>query len=206
VNGITDPTEVYFKDGRWGWDGSVWVQTPQGDPTVYASSHDRGIARINVVQTAATAAWAYVWALRSATAGRTLYISRIWLQLWFNGTGAATEMIYVLCKGADCTAMSGGAAVTALLKRTAITNPDVDCRILDTGLTLTGVSLGGIFWRVAWSRLTHSATQAGVCSPQFVLDFGRQPIELSQNEVLVMQQAAASVVGDTIAGGVEFYG
>lgn len=206
MSGITDPSEVYFKDGQWHWNGSTWVKVNYVDTTVFAGSYDRGIARINVVQTAATAAWAYVWALRNPTAGRTLYINRIWLQLWFNGTGAATEMIYVLVKGASCTAMSGGATITTLLKRTSITNPDVDCWVLDTGLTLTGVSLGGIFWRTAWSRLTHSATQAGVASPQFVLDFGDKPIELAKNEVLVMQQAAASVIGDTIAGGVEFYG
>ena len=26
--GITDPAEAYFKDGLWGWDGSVWRKLP----------------------------------------------------------------------------------------------------------------------------------------------------------------------------------
>lgn len=26
--GITDPTEAYFKDGTWGWDGSLWRKLP----------------------------------------------------------------------------------------------------------------------------------------------------------------------------------
>lgn len=26
--GITDPTEAYFKDGQWGWDGTRWRKLP----------------------------------------------------------------------------------------------------------------------------------------------------------------------------------
>lgn len=26
--GITDPTEAYFKDGQWGWDGTQWRKLP----------------------------------------------------------------------------------------------------------------------------------------------------------------------------------
>jgi len=26
MSGITDPTEEYFKDGCWGWDGSQWLK------------------------------------------------------------------------------------------------------------------------------------------------------------------------------------
>jgi len=28
MSGITDPQEEYFKDGIWGWDGSVWRKLP----------------------------------------------------------------------------------------------------------------------------------------------------------------------------------
>jgi hypothetical protein len=203
---VAQTTPANLTPGICAWDGAAWQKIPIGDTTVYASSNDRGIARINVIQTAATAATAYVWALRNATAGRTLYITKILLQLGFNGTGAATQMSYRFVKGITCTAMSGGTFTVPLLKRTSITNPDVDCRTLDTGLTLTGVSLGAPFWIVSWPRLTPSATQSGTHSPQFMLDFSDKPIELAQDCVLILQNAAASVIGDTIAGGCEFYG
>ena len=28
MSGITDPNEPYFKDGAWGWDGTVWRRLP----------------------------------------------------------------------------------------------------------------------------------------------------------------------------------
>lgn len=167
---------------------------------------DKGILDIRVVQSATTAAGASVWALRNATAGKMLYVPRIWMQFSFAGTGAATEMIYEWIKGTGCTAMSGGAAVTALLKKAGATNPDVDARVLDTGLTQTGISQGAAFWNAAWARLTHSATQAGGISEIINLDFRDDPIELAPNEVLSLRQFATSVIGDTVRGGVEFYG
>lgn len=165
-----------------------------------------GIADIRVVQSATTSAGAAVWAFRNATAGKKIYISRIWMQLFQSGTGAATEMQYEWVKGTGCTAMTGGAAVTPLIKRTAHTNPDVNIRVLDTGLTQTGISQGAKFFNCAWSRLTHSATQAGAVSPPFTLDMLGDPIELLQNEVLTLMQAVTSVVGDSVSGGVEFFG
>lgn len=169
------------------------------------AAEDRGIAHVSVIATATTAADASLWAIRNKTAAKTLFITRIWLQMSFNGTGAATEQRYALRKGISCTAMSGGAAVTPLLKRTAITNPNVDCRVLDTGLTQTGISQGAVFWSCAWARLTHSATQAGGISPLFTLDF-QSPLELAQNEVLSLQNVVAAVVGDSVFGACEFYG
>ncbi len=173
-------------------------------PSFYGTN--RGIADIRVVQSATTAAGASVWAIRNATAAKKLYITRIWMQLFQSGTGAATEMQYEWIKGTGCTAMSGGAVVTPLIKRTGITNPDINARVLDTGLTQTGISQGAAFFNCAWSRLTHSATQAGAVSGQFTLDLLGDPIELLQNEVLSLRQAVNSVIGDSVSGGVEFHG
>ena len=171
-----------------------------------AFNENSGIAHIAVIASATTAADASVWAIRNSTANKTLFITQIWLQMWFNGTGAASEQRWCLRKGTSCTAMSGGAAVTPLLKRATITNPIVDARVLDTGLTQTGISQGAVFWSAGWARLTHSATQAGGVSPQFVLDMFHSPIELAQNEVLSIQNVVTQVVGDVLVGGVEFYG
>lgn len=186
----------------------VALYGPDGEPLLYISNRNRGIAHIRVRQSAATALGAVVWAIRNSSAGKTLYITKLWLQMWFDGTGAATEMKYELIKGTGCTAMSGGTAITPLLKRTTLTNPDVDCRVLDTGLTLTGVTQEpDPFWSAAMARLTHSATQAGGIGTQHVLDISEEaPIELAYQETLSLRQWATSVLGDNIAGGCEFYG
>ena len=105
-------------------------------PAYFATN--RGIADIRVVQSATTGSGVATWAFRNKTSGKKIYITRIWMQLFQSGTGAATEMQYEWVKGTGCTAMSGGNAVTPLNKRTAFTNPDVDIRVLDTGLTHFG--------------------------------------------------------------------
>lgn len=187
--------------------GRVSLYGPDGQALVYNSGSDRGIANILVRQTATTGAGASGWAIRSATSGKVLYITKIWLQLAFDGTGAASLMRCELIKGTGCTAMSGGNAVTPLLKRTSITNADVDCRVLDTGLTQTNITQGAAFWTASAPRVTFSATQSAPF-PSFVLDFGDKPLELAQNEVLSLRNGPtnASVVGDTWFGGCEFYG
>ena len=167
---------------------------------------NRGVADIRVVQSTTTSAGAAVWALRCATAGKVLYVTKIWMQFSFKGTGAATEMQYEWVKGTGCTGMTGGAAVTPLLKKTSITNADVDCSLLDTGLTQTAISQGTPFWNGYWSRLTHSATQGGVIANPFLIDFADVPLELAKNEVLTLRQVVTSVANDCVSGGVEFYG
>ncbi len=173
------------------------------------ANYDSTVLDIRVVQSTTTSAGASVWALRNsaaATTNRVLYVKKIWMQLFFNGTGAATEMQYEWIKGVSCTAMSGGSAVTGLKKKTSLTNPDIDARVLDTGITQTGISQGAAFFNMAWCRLTHSATQAGGISQMQTIDFGEYPLELLANEVLSLRQAANSVAGDCVSGGVEVYG
>ena len=167
-----------------------------------------GIAAIKVVQSATTGAGAATWAIRNGTTtGKTLFIRKIWMQFIFSGTGAATEMQYEWIKGASCTAMSGGTAVTPLLRTSRVSHGDVDVRVLDTGLTQTGISMGSSFWIGGYQRVTHAATQtADTSSNIFELDFGAYPIELQKNEVLTLRQLATSVIGDTVLGGVDFYG
>ncbi len=168
---------------------------------------NKGVLDIRVAQSATTAAGASVWAVRNATAGKVIFITKIWIQLSFLGTGAATSMVYELIKGTGCTAMSGGSAVTALLKKAGVTNPDVDARVLDTGLTQTSISQGAAFWNMSHQRVTNGATQtSNTTGPMVLLDFSDDPIELVQNEVLSLRQAATSVIGDTVRGGVEFHG
>jgi len=191
----------------------VTLYDAQGNLMAPRSDNDRGILNVLVRQSAATGAGAAVWALRNATAGKVLYITRIWWMLAFDGTAAATFMRYEWIKGTGCTAMTGGVAVTPLLKRTSVTNPDVDARVLDTGLTQTGITQGAAFFTCTFPRWLPAAalstSDAGPVSPFFEMVFpDSAPIELAQNEVLSLRNGPtnASVVGDTVLGGVDFIG
>jgi hypothetical protein len=185
----------------------VTLYGPDGEPRAFISNRDRGIADVRVQQSATTGAPAVVWAIRSVTTARVVYVSKLWLQLYQSGTGAATELWYELIKGTGCTGISNGSTVTPLRKRTLLVNPDVEVKVLDTGLTLTGVTLGSAFFNCLWPRITHSATAtANSASNPFVLDFGDEPIELALNEVLAIRTVNTAVVGDGIIGGCEFHG
>lgn len=187
--------------------GRVTIYGPDGEAALYTSNRNRGIADIRVKQSTTTSASTVVWSIRSATSGKTLYIRRLWLQLYQTGTGAATEMQYEFVKATSVTAYgSSPTTVTPLLKRTSVTNTDAEVRMLDTGFTLTGAAFGSPFFNCVWPRLTHSATQAGIASNPFVLEFGEQPIELALNEVIAIRNVVTAVAGDSIIGGCEFFG
>jgi hypothetical protein len=192
-----DPTSKALRASQYG---------PDGAPLVYASLLDRAIANIRVLASAASTICS-VWALRNTSASRILYITSLLLQGGFNGTGAATEQQWEVTKFTGVTALAGGAVVTPFMKRTSIGAPDVDARVLDTGLTVTG----GVITNPAWSfwvpRLTHSATQAGnFLSPVQVVDDPQKPIELAFQEAIAIRSLKTQVIGDILEGGIEFYG
>lgn len=188
----------------------VTLYGPDGQALRYLSGTQRGIALVKVTATGTAAANTIIWVLRnSGSAGRVLYISRIYIQCAFNGTGAATEQRYQFLKYTGVTAFGGSpTAITPLLKRTSLgAPPDVSAAFLDTGLTLTNGVAGAIWWEVIWNRLTHSATQAGGISGQYLAPVNdEQPLELAANEALAITNGATQVVGDIVQGAVEFYG
>ena len=141
----------------------------------------RGAVNINVRQTAATGAGATVWGLRNSSGTRTVNILRFQFNLAFDATGAATLMRYEFLKATGVTSFTGGAAVTASIFKTSLTQATgVDARVLDTGLTLTGATFGAPFYTTTFGRLTASATMQSASS-QHVVDFaeiGMGPFEL----------------------------
>jgi len=148
--------------------------------------------------------------MRNNNATRTIQVLRIKYQLSFDGTGAASLMRYEWVKATAVTVFSGGVAVTPVNLKTSLGNPtQTEVRVLDTGLTTTGITNAQPLHTSNWARLTFSATQAGGISGQFILDFAEQgmgPLELAQNEILCLRNGPtnASVVGDTVLGGVLF--
>jgi hypothetical protein len=193
---IVDPVSGAFRSTVYTTDGL----------SIFPADTYRGIASIVVAQTATTGAAAVVWGIYNPSATRTIYIKEVSCQLLFNaGTSVATIMKYEFVKGTGCTAFSGGAAVTPLHKKTAISSPAAQIRVLDTGLTATGASFGGSMLTMAQARVAATALYFTSTIVQMPFEAFREfPIELAQNEIFALRQLVTSVVTDTVYGYVEF--
>lgn len=182
------------------------LYAPDGRALAFASDRNRGTVQVSIRQTAATAQGAVVWAMRNKSVDRVLHVRRLWWQCFFDGTGQGTEMSYAWRVGSGCTAIPNGSYVVPSLKKRDVSNADIEAKYLDTGLTLTGVTWDTALYPFAWARLTHSATQAGGISSQFVLDFRDEPYELGPDEVFSLYSLKNSIIGDNVIGGVDFCG
>ncbi len=182
----------------------VTLYGPDGQALAVKSNYGKGIYQAKWRHTSAIGATNPVFALRNTHATRVVYIRKAWFQLWFDGVGAATEMAFAWRRGTGCTSIATGSVVTPFDKRSSLATSDIECKVLDTSLNCVGVTWGSYFTAHAWARLTHSATQAGGVSPLYLFDFGDQPVELMQNEVLAVVTAGNTVIGDNVSGGVEY--
>lgn len=168
----------------------------------------RGQVLIDVQQSAATAATNVVWALLNpAGSGRKIAIERIFLEQYFDigGTAVATLMKYEIIKGAGVTAFSGGASVTPLHKTTSLASGAVaQARVLDTGLTVTGVAWAGIGLNLEHSRVLATST-VPLYKSAYLFEYPRlKEIELEQGEILAIRLLAAAVIKDTLKGSCDY--
>jgi hypothetical protein len=202
-----DGTTILSVDSKTGYEA---VAKGQVVATLYDRSGDplnpatvkRPIYPIKVRQSAATGAAAVVWALWNPM-GSTIItlIKRIWLQLTFDGTAAATLMAYEVVKATGVTVFSGGTVVTPALKRTSQGAPTTQCRVLDTGLTTTGITVQGVLNEVLQGRVTMTTTNFSQTQfQQDWVDARLDPLELAAGEMLAIRQVVTSVVGDRVQG------
>jgi hypothetical protein len=164
------------------------------------------IYSVNVRQSAATALGAIVWGLHNPSTSKIVSIRSASLQMFFDGTAAATLMKYELVKYTGVTAFSAGVAVTPMYKRTALSSGvSAVARVLDTGLTATNGVAQAVVPLGAMGRVTQTATNfqslwAGLARE---FDTTNSAIELAANELLAIRQSAISVIGDNLVGYVE---
>jgi hypothetical protein len=170
-------------------------------------------AHFPVRQSAATGAGAHVLYIRNTHATKKVYIEKITVMSAFDGTGAATLMAYKFIKGTTITSTSGATAVTALNKTTGVGNPvaAADIGFIDTGATLTGLTVGGILSSFYAPRPTLSAGSATAAAtplnPPAIWDFTgdvAHPIQLVQNEALYLDNLNTAVVGDRLNVTIDF--
>lgn len=159
-----------------------------------------GAAEIEVRQSATTGAGAVVWGIHNPNASVKVYIKRIQLRAFFDGTAAATLMQYEIIKATSVTAFSGGVAITPVTKFTGQSAIAI-VRLLDTGLTTTGIAAVQILGNIVMGRVTMTTTN--MQSAQETWDFNAleiPEIRLDQNEIVGIRQVVTSVIGDRVLG------
>lgn len=171
---------------------------------------------IQVRQTATTAAGALVWAMRNlGVPGRVIYLRRLAVNVLFDGTGAASQSSYqpVRFRGATPT---GGVALTpfkpnfedATLGAASVVT---DARVLDTGLTVAGVTFDGGATQIP--AASFGCQRGSGPSAQYLLDYPgydatgfncREPVRLKLGDGLALALGQVAVIGDGIQGLIEW--
>lgn len=183
--------------------GRVTLYNQAGEPLSRNITFE-GSAEIEVRQSAATGAPVVVWALHNPDPTKIIFVQSIQVRCFFDGTAAATLMKYEIIKATGVTVFSGGVLVTPLKKKTSQTPLGV-VRLLDTGLTTTGIANVQVLGNLVQGRVTQTTTNFS--SSQELFDFWalqKGAIQLAQNEILGIRQTVTSVVGDNIIGTVDW--
>lgn len=181
--------------------GRVTLYDPAGNP-ILRSRLGLYVIPIIVRQSATSAADVVPWALWNQNGTRTVLVHGVCLVQFFDGTAAATLAKYELTKATAVTAFSGGAAVTAAIKKTSQGAPvSAVARLLDTGLTLTGAVHVAITPTLPHGRVTQT-TGIFVKSEYWLQNdsFQDDPIELANQEALALRLRATAVIGDNVSG------
>lgn len=150
--------------------------------------------------TGTTAANSTVWSLRVG-ASRPISIRRIVLISTFDGTGAASTARHEIRRIRTATP-SGGTTVVAvpkLVSSGASTAVDIRQDTAGGALTVTSVAFDDPIAVVG--SLGRGATGG---SAVFNVDFSASPIVLDVNDGIVIRNSIVAVVGDGIAGFIEW--
>jgi hypothetical protein len=157
-------------------------------------------APVGMRYTGTTAANSAVWAIR-AGATKPLFIRRIVLFSGFDGTAAATSARHEIRRFRTATP-SGGSAVVAVPKDIASGNSTAADIRQDTAggaLTVTSVTFDDPIKCVgSCPRGVSGAVTV------FNVDFSSAPIRIDVNDGLCIRNSIVAVVGDSLAGFIEW--
>lgn len=172
-----------------------------GNTVFYAAPVGAYLLPIQVRQTAATSAASTIWAMRNSTT-ISVYIKKIVVNTSFDGTPAASTGAYNFLRFNTATPTTG-TALTVVKKSNSYGASNVtDARFLDTGLSVTSVVFETSFMQVGVAR-QNGSTQ--VMQSIFDLSgYRNQPFILAPSEGLCIQLNVTAVIGDSIAGYVEW--
>lgn len=150
--------------------------------------------KVNIRQSAATAAGVTVWSMRNATGStKTVTIININLIINFDGTTplAPATLRYDIRRFDTATPTSGTAQTPDPMLGTNPSSQVTDVRSVDTGLTVTSVVFKNIFSTIG------VAAQKGTGSYYIRDDV---PIQLSPGEGLAIQLSNDAIIGLSLTG------
>lgn len=177
------------------------LYTNQGAPVLVDTAPSGSyFLPINVRQTTAAVAASTVWTLYNPSgSGKTVYLRALRLLISFDGTAAAaTTPRYSLSRFSGA-APTGGAALTIIKKRTADPSSVVsDARILDTGLTTTGIT-----FETALAQVGLPISVTGGFT-QFAIERTYPFLELEPGEGFAIRTVTAMVIGMVLNGDIEW--
>lgn len=157
-------------------------------------------APVNMRFSGATVANSTVWALRVG-ATRPISIRRIVLFSAFDGAAATTSARYELLRIRTATA-SGGTAITPVPKLVASgASTAADVRQETTGAALTVTSITFDTALMTCGACPRGATGSVVLMN---IDLSASPIVLDVNDGIVIRNQQTAVVGDVLAGFIEW--
>ena len=150
-------------------------------------------------QTAAIAAGSYIWAFRNG-ASKIIRLRRIVLITSFDGTAAASTQIYQLMRFGNATP-SGGSAITIVKKKTTFGASTVADARQNPAAALT---IAGVVFETVGMCIQQPRQLAPLQQLNIPLDQSNNVYELQPNEGLAINLLVVGVIGDTIAGFMEF--
>jgi hypothetical protein len=145
-------------------------------------------------QTGTPAADSVIWAIRN-TGTLAWRLRRLHLCATFDGTAAATTALYRLGRLAAATP-SGGTAIVPILRSADETLPTYDAREAVAGLTVTNVTFDAGAIVLACQRQVSASNALDIGLPTSMV--------IAAGAGLCIRLSAAAVVGDCLAGFVEF--
>jgi hypothetical protein len=155
---------------------------------------------VKVRQTAATAAVATVWTMRNTHATKAVLVKQIILAP-FSDAAAPGQIAYELCRFTAATP-TGGAALIPIQMRTssAWVSAITDARVLDTGLTVAGVTFETAFAAISAGGLASGGSPFLLDMTDSLRMFGG--LEFLAGEGLAIRLTVVSTIGQGIAGSI----
>lgn len=155
-----------------------------------------------VRQTAASVPGTTIWTMYNG-GSRIIRLRRVMLNVQFDGAGAASDSLYGLVRFRGAVPTGGGALGVVKNNQGSGTSTVTDARLLDTGLTVAGVTFDTPFIGMSCPR-TAGATA------QYKMDWPTQSQSMTEPMIIVPLDGLAitlgntAVIGDSIAGMIEW--
>lgn len=155
-----------------------------------------------VRQTAASVPGTTIWTMYNG-GSRIIRLRRVMLNVQFDGAGAASDSLYGLVRFRGAVPTLGGALGVIKNNQSAGASTVTDARLLDTGLTVAGISFDGPFIGMSCPRTAGATAQYKVDWPA-IAQSPLEPMIIVPLDGLAITLSNTAVIGDSISGMIEW--